>query len=732
MRLNERRLLDQALAAEEPCLGAVFCSYTFDPAYFEDHVLRTILRLRSDPEETPAHFLHEAREALLVSPVVCMVDAGARQPGQRLPYELHLVRTRTFHPKVYLVLYETHARLAIGSGNLTKAGLGQNTEAFFARTIVYGDPAGSALLRAVASFLDDSFALTSVGRGVATSAQYRDVRSALEARLRDVPSTDEKPDVAFVTSFGASLVSQLAASLPTDAKITRVGVLAPFFERDDADAADREHGLSGAIAEVLAMRPSKDATLDVAVPWDDAPIAPPPTNDHALEAGIGKLWARIVPPNDDGEDAESLEYFVVRSVGPRRIEIEDAGGEVRRLERAPLEKEIVARRAWPIASIRAHAPKTILSRIAKERTLRLWLHPTTSLSARGRPQRRTLHAKAIFVTTERRGKTSTTALIGSANASRAALQRAVSEMGNVEACVLCRFTGEVSVRDFLPALVAAPPTEVDLSERPAIVPSVDYSAWIADAVHDAKERTLTIEWSTEGPDGLGTWTLGYAGKQIARGDGPREAPIVIEDFVLEAGSAELVFTTAECDWSIPIRVLDMSALPAAPGLPGFGLREMLALLGRRVGAERMKTLGVERGPAAVGSLLEAVFGDGFGATDVFRAWWGIAEDLHNAVTVPAFRQLIDGPMGARAVWSLLRAEGERLSDDEKWVYGCELRRELGKVEIPPGADAEAKRELLDAFYADLTRDLALLGAEAKERNAWMPGVMAFYGLEEAP
>ena len=188
MRLAERRLLDQALAAEEPCLGAVFCSYTFDPAYFEDHVLRTILRLRSDPEETPAHFLAEAREALLVSPVVCMVDAGARQPGQRLPYELHLVRKRTFHPKVYLVLYETHARLAIGSGNLTKAGLGQNTEAFFARTIVYGDPAGSALLRAVASFLDDSFALTSVGRGAASEAAT-DRRAALDDALTLVRSS---------------------------------------------------------------------------------------------------------------------------------------------------------------------------------------------------------------------------------------------------------------------------------------------------------------------------------------------------------------------------------------------------------------------------------------------------------------------------------------------------------------------------------------------------------------
>ena len=51
MKLEARRLVDQVLASETPCLGAVFCSYTFDPAYFEDHLLRALLRLQGDPEE---------------------------------------------------------------------------------------------------------------------------------------------------------------------------------------------------------------------------------------------------------------------------------------------------------------------------------------------------------------------------------------------------------------------------------------------------------------------------------------------------------------------------------------------------------------------------------------------------------------------------------------------------------------------------------------------------------
>src|SRR5690606_19735820 len=50
LKLTSHRVLDR-LPAEEPCLGAVFTSYGFDPNFFENHVLRAVLRLRSDPVE---------------------------------------------------------------------------------------------------------------------------------------------------------------------------------------------------------------------------------------------------------------------------------------------------------------------------------------------------------------------------------------------------------------------------------------------------------------------------------------------------------------------------------------------------------------------------------------------------------------------------------------------------------------------------------------------------------
>jgi hypothetical protein len=144
VKIEARRLVDQVLAADKPCLGAVFCTYTFDPAYFEEHVLRVLLRLSGDPEEDGARFHEEARAALRETPVACFIDASVRRAGRRLPYDLHLIRKRTFHPKVILVLYEDEARLAVGSGNLTRPGVEDNAELFFHRSLRYDDPVDAA------------------------------------------------------------------------------------------------------------------------------------------------------------------------------------------------------------------------------------------------------------------------------------------------------------------------------------------------------------------------------------------------------------------------------------------------------------------------------------------------------------------------------------------------------------------------------------------------------------
>jgi len=736
MRLDQRRLIDQVLVAEEPCLGALFASYTFDPAHFEDHVLRSVLRLRNDPEEDAARYHEEARVALQETPVAVFVDASVRRPGRRLPYDLHLIRSRTFHPKVYLLLFESEARLAVGSGNLTKSGLEQNTEMFFVRTLHYDVQADAAVLRGVDDFFEGCAGLT----GTPTT-QLDLVRRSLRDRISaTAPLRDsDRVDIQLVTSFGGPLLERLGAALPAEATVTRVGVLAPFFEQDDLDVAKPDEGLRAVLGEVLSLRRSEGATFDLAVPWDDAPLAPTASEAAAtIDEHLGALWAwrrkaeaRGEGQDDGGERAERVEYLSLETASTKRIEATNAAGETCRLDRGELQTAIAEGRLWPVSRPTVFAPRTILQHLANERPVALWLHPSAELSPSGRARRRPLHAKVVLVTVKHRGKHSTYALIGSANASRSALTRAVAQGGNVEAVVLCRFDGEVTLHELLPSLVRYAIDRVELVERDAPVASLDMSAWIADVAHDAAAHTLCVTWHADGPAPLGAWTLRYADRVIARGEGPPSIPTEVTGFDLDAASTEITLTTPEGAWQVPIRIVDLAALPTSPLLAALGLRELLALLGRRVGAERLTTLHHERGPAGVASVLEAVFGEGFGPTDVFKAWWGAAEDLASARTVAAFRHRLVGTTGVLAVWRHFRqVPAEELSPDEIWVYGCELLRELSKLAIDDGPDARTKRGLLAEAMTTLRSDLDSLsmggGIEGGAGPDWLAEIARFY------
>ncbi|MBZ0115923.1 MAG: hypothetical protein K8H88_02930, partial [Sandaracinaceae bacterium] len=161
------------------------------------------------------------------------------------------------------------------------------------------------------------------------------------------------------------------------------------------------------------------------------------------------------------------------------------------------------------------------------------------------------------------------------------------------------------------------------------------------------------------------------------------------------------------------------------------LRELLALLGRRVGAERLATLARERGRSGVEALLESILGSAFGPVDVFKAWWGVAHDLEQPSSVPAFRHRLRGPLGLTAVWGRLREEaGKSIGADEAWIYGCELEKTLRAVTPPPGPDHEVKVELLAELLAELGPSIRELRPSDDER-AWLGAVARFY-QEETP
>ncbi len=722
MKLREQRLIE-SLASEEPCLGAVFCTYNFDPAFFEEHVLRVVLKLRTDPEEQAIAFHDEARAALQATPVAVVGDARMYGSGRRLPYDLLLVRSRTFHPKLALVVYESHARILVGSCNLTRGGFEENAELAFVRDLQFDQPGDVATLRELDAFLEHSLALLQKH-----GTQLALVRDALRARLGSDSVTDAPRDHAVIHGFGAPIHERLFGLIPPAATITRVGVLAPFFERDDTEIGESD-AMASLLTALMGTRNAKGAVLDVAASWVDSPVAADAGPVPPLGSALGALWAwRFTEASDDGQ-RQRLEYLMPESLGPQEFSYRDANGDRRRWSRADAEEAIEMRQFWPVRRPTLQLPEAILGHLRAHFPLELWLHPSATLDERGRVARRGLHAKLFVIATKLRGKERTYVLMGSPNASRAAMLRSVEAGGNVELAVAFAVEGAYTLRDFVPALVRITADQVQLREAEYAPLPPDPSAWILEAVHDAAASDLVVVWAAENTAPLGDWTLSYDGKELARGDGAPATPTTVRPFELRPTSADLTLKACGREVSVPIRVADLAQLPTTPGLAALGLRELLALLGRRVGSERLATVIALRGQGAVDTMLEAIFGTGFGPDDVFKAWWGIAWELEQSLSVPAFRHRLVGSTGANAVWQRLRDEvGKDLEGDEVWVYGCELVRALQGARIPEGADQTAKTTVLANVCGAIKGDLDAIRPSA-EGHPWMNKVASFYARE---
>ncbi|NUQ72875.1 MAG: hypothetical protein HUU21_04890 [Polyangiaceae bacterium] len=723
MKLGSARVLDR-LVAEELCYGAVFCSYSFDPAYFEEQVLRAVLRLSSDPQEQPLRFHGEAVRALQTTPVACIVDAGMRQPGHKLPYDLLDVHARVFHPKLALLLFDEFARLHIGSGNLTRGGFGGNTELFFIRDLHYDDADSAAVLREVDEFLADIGGLTKN-----PGTQLGLVRDELARRMGSGGAEPRARSCQFLCSTREAILPRFLDLIPADARVTRVGVLAPFFERDDADAAISDE-LSSVLTTLVKARPKSSPTLDVGLLWDDMKSATAATANATLDEGLGRLWSW----NEGTEKDASINYITPVKLTANQVEYEDRRGERRRRPRGELEKAIQEGRARPVEGLSGFAPRKIIKMLSASGVdLHVWLHPARRFED-GVSVNRPLHAKLFTIAIERRRQELTYVLVGSPNASRRALLQGPAQGGNVETAVAFVLEGSHAIADFAPELVHGRLESMDLVEREFPESLANLSLWIESAVHDAEQRTLTITWAKEGPAPLGPYQLFYttSDKPIAVDDGAPTHPTVVVGFTLVESSCELVLSAGEREFTIPITVRDLAMLPASPALMDLELRELLALLGRRIGAERIEVLRSNKNGIGMAPVLEAIFGDGFGPVDVFKAWWGISGDLEDhGLSVPAFRLVVLGPIGAAAVWKRMReAVGvlDGLTRDEAWFYGAELLDTLSHVNIPEDPRAAAKRAILMEFLTALRGDLEDL-VPAEDGRPWMRRILQHYGVQ---
>jgi hypothetical protein len=697
--IGTRDPLDQIRPASGDCEGVAFLSYTFDARFFEEEVLATLLPIRSDPLDQFRNFTNEGRLGLQKTPVVVMVDSGHFRGRRRLPYDLLLApRERTFHPKLGLALFRDHARLWIGSGNLTESGYGGNAELFCFQKLDYQQD--SSLLYDTADFLSNC------GMHGEAWNSFRDVLNKL------LPERTTQPaDPALLVGGQAEpLLEKILARIPHGARVHSIGVLAPFHQEDGARA---ESSVLERMLDGLGKRCAKTVKLDIGLSWEGNPVAPPAeTEPPSLHSSKGRLFGWT----ERGDGGPTVSWFRLGAHEGYSFRCQVGAEEVLRSSRA-LNQALSNGKAWLVDRVVAPGPASLIGRAAKRSQLHLWVHPEVH-RVDGRAYRQPLHAKLVAIaTTEDRTKR-THLFVGSANASARAL---LVPHGNVECMLHLTIDGHHRLADLCPGLVSCPIDRVELVEREFPELETNPAVWVDDACYDASSETLRVTWLPDAPPLRLLYPREGASQPLF--EGKPSAELSVADFELHPSCSDLAVVIAGQEGRVPIRIENIHDLPTG-GLSGaLTLDELILLHSGRFTLEgleshrQLSTAGLADDSAEVSGLLSL----GLQPREFFRAFSGLANDLADeGHSLRSFFVLLDGRAGIRILaQELIEAPTKGLlTDEEAWIYGKELARALeGEVRFSPDPLGKEKALVLRQFLDDLHDDLADLQPDGPSARA---------------
>jgi hypothetical protein len=680
------------LIERRDCAGACFCTYTFDPKFFEEQVLAPVLGIESDPAEMAPRFLEEGRVRCREVPVVCLASGEKYRGGQRLPYGLGLVSRRTFHPKISWLLFPEESVVIVGSGNLTRNGVGINSEMFVALRLSYSEAEDRGVLKGLSKFV-----AACSGQLDRPVSRITDFLEQLGRLCPLIESCRLSPDLRFLhTENGAALLPQIAEAVVGE--VGRISVISPFFEEDSPSLEGSVLGELVRFAGASGVPPE----LQIAVPWEGNAERPAEPVRHVDEL-LNRLCCLR---SEDGQGVVSFDYWTPRRRTQRTVQYLDRYGRqsVRPVEEA--ESIVTSQDTWPVDPVTVYAPGELITALKGEGLEpKMFLFPDWRVEG-ARLAKRPLHAKCFAFVSRHCGTVNTWLFVGSANASRRAM---TESRGNVEAGFLMKFPGEVALEELSSEVIYCPLDLITMEERlyPAQAPSL---ALIVDsAVYSAKERELSVGWN-QGLAAGRDLTLLYLQKVLWGGSSPR-ADQTFKDFDLALACCELTLKVRDAAFAVPITIIDPEALPANPNLGKSTFEELIALFGGRLSSEKLagwRERSAGGGP--VDEALASVFGERFQPVDVFRAWFGMKVELEvGELSVGGLKVLLDGPQGIRTVWGLLLdAAGKgTMPAEEAWFYGLELYRTLSSVLIDESYHyAEDKLSLLDDFLGELRTGLA--------------------------
>jgi hypothetical protein len=528
------------------CLGAAFVTHVFDERFMEQ-VLAALLPIEADPEADARFFIDEGRRRLRQTPVVVVADARQYVGGHRLPFDVVLSPWNTrVHARLALLLFEDHARLLMGSGNLTRGGFGKNAELFTSSTLDYARDA--AVFRRVTELV------------VACGAEG-DAWSRFQAQL-DVMVTDEgRGDVDLLA--GDDVVDQFFARIPRSARIERVAIAAAASAEDDpGDVAP----LFQALGAFLKKRKAKSAPVDVVLPWSSSGGARWLSEASDLDEAAGKLAVL--------REKDALLWCEVEAVTAERVTLATGGRRLQFPRAALLAQEESTARFWLYGEATGSGPVEELEAFASSYDVTWWIWPESLPGARRRP----LHGCWLLVQTKE-GKTRRSHVLTGAFQPAAPKGQRVITAG-----LHWQPKKALSSEELGPDAVRAP--EQFFLQEAGLPPPRQLPPPPATAcVYDAARRTLRITWRPAMRGVKATYS--HPGGDVLLVEGAPGIETLVKDFDLDRLSAEVCITQGEHVWLLPMSVINLMHLPADEGARPDTLRAWVThhLGGRRAVVE---------------------------------------------------------------------------------------------------------------------------------------------------
>jgi hypothetical protein len=248
-------------------LGCLATTYTFNAGFFEDHCLGRFLGIQSSADETANAYVIEREEKLSQSFACVLVDQAQAAQARSLRWHqlpISVPGGGAQHSKLSILLWENHARVLIGSANLTDNGYRVNQEQMAVFDFSPSEGLDGALLLECCAFVRRlcKFAPGFDRSDVGPQAALASFLEVIERRARELPSVAPSENPCFLVQLipGSeqrmpSVLEQLQAQWQGPAP-NEAWVVSPFFN-EDAEAAR----VAQALARLLTTRGQRSITF---------------------------------------------------------------------------------------------------------------------------------------------------------------------------------------------------------------------------------------------------------------------------------------------------------------------------------------------------------------------------------------------------------------------------------------------------------------------------------------